>query len=119
MTTPDANRVAFVQQPFRYTDHAKDPAILARNPDALIVRLDTNLSYDAAVIRAQDELNAAKNARVFDVEVHAIIHFDDFVGGPPSFSFTSERDQCFNREMRVVAFSCDINTMTTTLRLRG
>lgn len=116
--TVDANRVAFVQQPFRYTE-AKDAAILARNPDALIVRLDTNLTFDAAVVRAQDELEASNGARVFEVEVHALMHFDDFVGGPPSFSFTSERHKCFNRVMRAVGFSCDTNTLKTTLRLRG
>jgi hypothetical protein len=116
--TVDANRVAIVQQPFRYTE-AKDAAILARNPDALIVRLDTNLTYEAAVIRATDELEANKGARVFELKVHALIHFDDFVGGPPSFSFTSEQDKCFNRVMRVVGCACDTNTLTTTLRLRG
>lgn len=118
MNEINAQRVAFVQQAYRYTE-AKDVTVLARNPDAVLVRMDTNLSYDAAVIRASDELAANKGVRVFDVEVHALIYFDDFVGGPPAFSFTSKNDKVFDRTMKVVAFSCDSNTGTTNLRLRG
>lgn len=118
MADIDANRVAFVRQAFRYAE-AKDASVLARNPDAVLVRMDTYLNYDAAVIRAQDELTANKGVRVFEVEVQALMSFDDFVGGPPAFSFTSERHKVANRTMKVVGFSCDTNTTTTTLRLRG
>lgn len=114
----DAQRVAFVQSAFRYTE-AKDDAVAGRNPDAQIVRLDTNLTYDAAVLRAQDELAAGKNVRVFDVEVEALLFFDDFKDGPPAFEFTSEREKVFARKMRVVGFTADTNSGTSVLRLRG
>lgn len=114
----DANRVAFVRQAFRVTE-AKDEQVLERNPDAVLVRLDTYLSYEAAVIRAADELAANNGVRVFEVEVQALMHYDDFVGGPPAFSFTSDRHKVSNRLMKVVGFTCDTNAATTLLRLRG
>lgn len=118
MAEVDANRVAFVQQAFRYTE-ARDDQVQARNPDAVLVRLDTYLAYEAAVVRAASELAANNGVRVFEVEVQALMYFDDFVDGPPAFYFTSERHKVSNRLMKVVGFSCNTNTLTTVLRLRG
>lgn len=114
----DADRVAFVQSPVRYTE-AKDSAIMGRNPDAVIVRMDTNLSLAAAVIRAQNELDAGKSVMVFDVEIEGLLFYDDFKDGPPAYSFTCELYKVVARTMRVVSFSADTNTGITVARLRG
>lgn len=111
-------RALFVRQEYRYVT-AKDDAIRAVNPKAREIEIQTNLNEADAETRANNELAANDNARVFEVEIEGLIPLSAFVGGPPSFIPNLPEYGLTSGQLTVVSATIDYNSGITRLQVRG
>jgi hypothetical protein len=114
----DPNRAAFVKQEYRYATKLA-PTVLARNPAARVVEVETNLDEASATALANKYLAENVEPRVFDVTLEGVIHIDAFVGGPPRYIPDFPRLATDGRAMKVISASVDYDAGRTTVRIRG
>lgn len=114
----DPNRAAFVKQEYRYANEV-DGTVLARNPSAVEVTVDTNLDETAATALAAKYLAENNEPRVFEVTIQGVFSVDDFIGGPPQYIADFARLHTDGRTMKVTGCSVDHTANRTTFRIRG
>jgi hypothetical protein len=118
MATYDTNRAAFVQQEYRYATKT-NPAVLARNPAARTVEIDTNLDEATASSLSTKYLNENGSPRVFEIVVEGVLYLDAFVGGVPAYQLNLPKFSTDGRTYKVISFTTDYDINTTTLQVRG
>lgn len=114
----DSNRAALVQQEYRYVTQTA-PAVLARNPLARTVQIDTNLNAEAATALATKMLAENSKSRVFEVVLEGVTFLDSLIGQCPSFVPNFPSMATDGRTMKVISFTSDFESNTTTLQVRG
>lgn len=114
----DTNRAAFVQQEYRYAIKPNFD-VLARNPAARTVTVDTNLDEASANALATKYLAENANPRVFEIVLQGVTYLDTFVGTVPTFVLNAPKYQTDSRVLKVIGFSTDFEANTTTLQVRG
>jgi len=116
MTTQ--NRSAFVLQDFRYTT-AENAVVQTRYPKARTVTIDTQLDEANAQALAAKVLAANTDPVVYELQVQGLMLPDAFKGGVPTYKPDFPKFRTDGREMKVVSFSCDLETGISTIRVRG
>lgn len=118
----DVNRGSFVQEEYRYAEQS-DPLVLAVQPQARIIKLDTNLDSDAAAALADEIMDEHKHvAQAYEVVIAGVDVCDDqqFIGSPPTFTCNFPDwpvDQ--TDKLRVIAVSVDYQNWLTTITIKG
>jgi len=115
-TLEDTNRASFVQQAYRYVT-AVDNSIIARNPTAREVEINTNLNQASAQALANAYLADNKQPRAYEVQIEGVIFLDTLADGVPRFILESPKSD--GRTLKLVGFTTDYETNTTTLQVRG
>ncbi len=118
MAAFDTNRAAFVQQEYRYATKP-DNTVLARNKSARAVEVITNLDQSSAESLAAAILADNGNPRAFEIVTQGVTFLDSFNGGVPSFSLNFPKFNTNNRVVKVIGFTSDFETNTTTWQVRG
>ena len=117
--TLDPSRATFVVREFRYAE-AIDSAVKATYDDAREIVIDTNMSEAAANSLATAILAAEKvSKRAFEVMVRKAISADDFVSGPPRYTYTDAKSDASSVATKVVAVSTDWRLNTTRAVLKS
>lgn len=118
MPSLDPVRAAFVKEEYR-TIAPSSPTVLARNPAARVIEVQTNLDEASATALANKYLAENVQPRVFDVTLEGVIHIDAFIGGPPRYIPNFPRLATDGRTMKVINSSVDYDNGRTTVRVRG
>ncbi len=118
MATFDTNRAAFVQQEYRY-DPQLNAAVSARNAAARTVSIDTQLDQASAANLATKMLAENNAPRIFEVVLEGVTFLDSFIGQCPAFVLNFLKYKTDGRTMKVMGFTTDFETNTTTIQVRG
>jgi hypothetical protein len=114
----DTNRAAFVQQQYRHAT-ALSAAVRARNPSAQTAEINTNLDEATAENLAAAILAENDKPRVYEVVLEGVTFLDTFVDGVPRFIADFPKMATDERTLKLVGFTTDYETNTTTLQVRG
>lgn len=118
----DRNRGAFVQDEYRY-EVAKNDDIKAKQSQARVIEIDTNLDLEAAK-RFADEILSEQGplaqAYSFTFQGVDIISPSDFDGSPPTYrcNFPSWPVELTDL-LRVVSVEVNYESWTTTVLIKG
>ena len=117
----DIDRAAFVLTEYRYAN-PKDDAIKTDYRQAAAIEIDTQLATEAGALALAERLFAHNNTPTFSYEVTIdgidAASIDKFVGAPPRFIPNLDR-YTSGKTMMPEEVTIDLNTMTTTVVLRG
>jgi hypothetical protein len=119
MTISDPARAAFVTHEYRYATPTPAYAVLARNPTARELTIDTQIDATSASALASSYLAENSNRRVFEFEIEGILTPNDFVGGPPAYILNAANYATDGRTLKVVSISVNEMTNTTLVQVRG
>lgn len=110
------NRAAFVLQEWRVTSAVNDAV-----PDGVgrVLTVNTQLDRPNAQALADKILAANEQPVTFEQEVEGLILPDAFVGGCPSYNPDYPKFKTDGRTMKLVAFTCDLETGVSSIRIRG
>jgi hypothetical protein len=117
-TLSDTNRASFVQQEYRYAT-AKDDSVLGRNPSARTIEINTNLDQTRAQALADAYLAENQRPRVFEFLIEGLMFLDTLADGVPRFIADAPSLATDGRPRKLVSFTNDFETNTTTLQVRG
>lgn len=112
------NRAAFVLLDYRTTISTNE-SIKSRYPKARTVEVNTQLDEVHAQQLAAKILAANEQPVAFEQEVEGIILPDALKGGIPTYIPYYDKFHTDGRQMKLVGFSCNLETGVTTLRVRG
>lgn len=113
------NRAAFVLEEFRLTE-AKNTATQATyGSKARTVTVYTQLDEGNAQLLAQKILDENEEPVTFEQEVEGIVLPDAFIDGIPTYIPDYPKLRTDGRTMKMVAFSCDLETGISNIRIRG
>lgn len=118
MADLDPNRAAFVKREYRYFT-SLDGDVLARNPAARVVEVDTNMDEGGATALAHSYLAENVKPRAFELTMQGTISIDNFLACPPAYVANFPRLRTDGRTMKAIAVSIDYDAETTSLRVRG
>lgn len=118
----DANRGTFVKEEYRYAEQS-EPSVLADQPQARIIKLDTNLDIVAATRLADEIMDEHKHvAQAYEVVIAGVDVCDDekFIGSPPTFTCNFPDWPVDQTDLlRVVAVTVDYQAWLTTITIKG
>lgn len=118
----DRNRGAFVQEEYRY-EVAEDASVKARQPQARVIELGTNLDLEAAkrlAVEILDEQAPLAQAYSLTFEGVDVIKPSDFDGSPPTYrcNFPGWPVQLSDL-LRIVSVEVDYENWITTVLIKG
>lgn len=114
----DPSTAEFIQQAYRYAIQS-DASILARNPTARVVQIDTQLGGSGAAGLATKYLNANAAPRAYEIVLEGVMFLDTLVGACPSFILNFPKFKTDNRPLKLISFTTDLEANTTTVQVRG
>lgn len=112
------NRASFVLQEYR-TTAAEDATVKTMYPKARTISIGSQLDEANAQALAQKVLAQNDQPVCFEQDVDGIILPDAFIGGCPTYIPEYEKFRTDGRTMKLVAFTCDLETGITSIRIRG
>lgn len=118
----DADRGAFVKEELRW-EEVDAPEVLAVQPNAKPIKLETNLDLAAARVLAVELLNDLKyvsQAYVITLEGVGIYNGEDFVGSPPTFNCNfPDWPVEITDKLLIIGFAEDYSNWTTSITIKG
>lgn len=118
----DVNRGAFVKEEFRY-EEASAPEVLAEQPRARIIKIDTNLDQTAAKALADEILADQKYVpQAYSITLAGVdvCRPSDFVGSPPTFLCNfPDWPVKLTEKLTTIGVTIDYQNWTTSVLIRG
>lgn len=118
----DPDRGAFVLKEYRF-ETAEAPAVLAKQPEARSIKLETNLDLVAAKALADELLDEHKHvaqAFSFTVQGVEVCSEDKFIDSPPMFICNfADWPTDLTTVLRPISTSIDYGAFATTITVKG
>ncbi|WP_300115523.1 hypothetical protein [Sphingobium sp.] len=118
----DVNRGAFVKEEYRFEERSA-PEVLALQPQARVIKLETNLDLAAAGALADEIMDEHKHvAQAYEVVLAGVDVCDDqsFIGSPPTFTCNFPDWPVDQTDLlRVVSVVVDYQNWLTTITIKG
>lgn len=118
----DANRGAFVKEEYRWEEE-QDAEVLAIQPNARTIKLETNLNLAAASVIAVELLSDLKHVgQAYSITLQGvgIIKGSDFIGSPPTFSCNfPDWPVKQTDKLILIGYAEDHDRNITTITLKG
>ena len=118
----DVNRGAFVKEEWRW-EEVTAPEVLAVQPNAKPIKLETNLDLAAARVLAVELLTDLKHVSqpyIITLEGVGIYKGEDFVGSPPTFSCNfPDWPVVITDKLLIIGFAEDYSNWTTSITIKG
>lgn len=119
----DANRAAFVTQPYRYSfNKTTDPGILAIYPNSQPITIDTNLDKAGAEELAVAMFKVIKSpGRTFTLTIADKMFLEDFTAQPPRYVCVFDQHPSAGTNIIYTVINARLNQFAdrTTLTVRA